>query len=58
MKAVDSTAAGDTFIGYFLAAVMSDSPAEEALKRASKAAAICVSKEGAMDSIPMDDEVD
>lgn len=49
---VDTTAAGDTFIGYFLAARMQNKSVQEALNDATQAAAICVSKEGAMDSIP------
>ena len=57
VKAVDTTAAGDTFIGYFLAGMLKNSPIEEVLKQASKASALCISKEGAMDSIPLHDEV-
>ncbi len=51
-KVIDTTAAGDTFIGYYLASLASKIEAEEAIKTACKAAATCVSKEGAMDSIP------
>ena len=50
--AVDTTAAGDTFIGYFLAARARGEPAEAALELACRAAAVCVSRPGAMDSIP------
>lgn len=49
---VDTTAAGDTFIGYFLAARVQGKSLQEALNDATQAAALCVSKEGAMDSIP------
>lgn len=58
VKAVDTTAAGDTFTGYFLAAVAQDIPIEEALKTATKAAAISVSRHGASPSIPTKEEVE
>ncbi|MBN2509567.1 MAG: ribokinase [Spirochaetales bacterium] len=48
----DTTAAGDTFIGYFLAARLCGSPIRECLKYGCQAASIAVSREGAMDSIP------
>jgi ribokinase len=51
-EAVDTTAAGDTFIGYFLARRASGDTAEDALKVAAAAAALCVTRPGAMDSIP------
>lgn len=57
VKAVDTTAAGDTFTGYFLAAVAGGVPARERLEIAAKAAAIAVSRRGAAASIPMRDEV-
>jgi len=52
VKTVDTTAAGDTFTGYFLAAQLKKASIEDALQRASHAAALCVSQKGAMDSIP------
>ncbi len=55
---VDTTAAGDTFIGYYLAAKAEGTSATEALKRAGIAAALCVSKAGACESIPSQSEVD
>ena len=55
--AVDTTAAGDTFTGYFIAGIIQgDSPAE-ALNRATMASSICVSREGAAPSIPALHEV-
>lgn len=57
VDAVDTTAAGDTFIGYFLALHSEGRPLEECLKTACKAAAICVTRPGATDSIPERDEV-
>ncbi len=51
-KPVDTTAAGDTFIGYFLAADLAGKTAAEALAYASEAAGLSVTRPGAMDSIP------
>ncbi|MDO9540917.1 MAG: ribokinase [Kiritimatiellia bacterium] len=57
VKSVDTTAAGDTFIGYYLAGrVIGKSPGE-CLRQACRAAAICVTRPGAMDSIPSIREV-
>ncbi len=55
---VDTTAAGDTFTGYFLSAVLQKKPMEEALELASKASAIAVSRKGAAPSIPTLEEVE
>lgn len=57
VHAVDTTAAGDTFTGYFLAAVTKGEKVGSALEIASKAASIAVSRHGASSSIPMYDEV-
>ncbi len=54
---IDTTAAGDTFIGYFLARRAAGDPVEQCLKIATTAAAMCVAKGGAMDSIPDGNEV-
>ncbi|WP_176012664.1 ribokinase [Victivallis sp. Marseille-Q1083] len=51
-KVVDTTSAGDTFIGYLLAGILEGMPLPEALKLASRASAITVSRPGAADSIP------
>ncbi|MCA1322204.1 ribokinase [Bacillus tianshenii] len=56
-EVVDTTAAGDTFLGYFLANVFMDGKVTEALRIASKAASIAVSRRGAAKSIPTIDEV-
>ncbi len=58
VKAVDTTAAGDTFIGYFLAALDTGAGVEPALQRATAAAALCVTRSGAMTAIPTISEVD
>ncbi len=57
VKAVDTTAAGDTFTGYFVACLAAGMEAEACLDLASRAAAIAVSRPGAAPSIPTMDEV-
>lgn len=54
---VDTTAAGDTFTGYFLNAVTRGKDIATALKLATKASSIAVSRKGASVSIPTADEV-
>ncbi|MGI9544430.1 MAG: ribokinase [Cyclobacteriaceae bacterium] len=54
---VDTTAAGDTFIGYFLGEWASTGLVEEALDLANRAAAKCVVKKGGATSIPDRDEL-
>lgn len=57
VKAVDTTAAGDTFIGFFLRGIADGSPAKQALRLATVASAIAVTRPGAADSVPEYDEV-
>lgn len=57
VKAVDTTAAGDTFTGYFLSAIAEGKSAVGALKLAAAAAAIAVTRPGAAPSIPRLSEV-
>ena len=57
VKAVDTTAAGDTFTGYFLAGLAEGLPMEEILRRSAKASSIAVSRPGAVPSIPYRQEV-
>ena len=52
VTAVDTTAAGDTFCGYFLASVARGLPAAEALRMASLASALAIGVKGAANSIP------
>ena len=52
VEVVDTTAAGDTFIGYFVQQCISGATIERALKIASKASAITVQTLGASESIP------
>lgn len=56
-EAVDTTAAGDTFTGFFLSGVLSGASEEASLEMAAKAAAITVSRPGASKSIPSLQEV-
>lgn len=56
-EAVDTTAAGDTFTGYLVAELARGKEIDEAMKIASLAASIAVSREGAASSIPYIDEV-
>ncbi|MGN1031354.1 MAG: ribokinase [Butyricicoccaceae bacterium] len=51
-KPVDTTAAGDTFTGYFVTGLMRGEPLETVMRRAAHAASIAVSRKGAADSIP------
>ena len=58
VKAVDTTAAGDTFTGYFVTGLMENLPLAECLRRASMASSISVTRPGAASSIPSREEVD
>ena len=57
VKAVDTTAAGDTFMGYFVTGMLQGEPLQTVLCRAAKAASIAVSRPGAAVSIPTAGEV-
>lgn len=52
VNAVDTTAAGDTFTGFLLAGLSSGKNPADALEDAAKAAAISVTRNGAVPSIP------
>lgn len=52
VDAVDTTAAGDTFMGYFAAELAKSTDYSEILRIASAASAIAVSRKGAAPSIP------
>ena len=58
VHAVDTTAAGDTFNGYFLRGMLSGLPVEKCLEHATTASAICVTRPGASDSVPVASEVE
>lgn len=51
-KVVDTTAAGDTFTGYFVAGILNEDSVKTAMERATHAAAIAISRLGAAPSIP------
>ena len=57
VQAVDTTAAGDTFTGYFLAGLIDGMAIPEVLKMSAKASSIAVTRKGAVQSIPTKDEV-
>lgn len=56
-KAVDTTAAGDTFSGYFLAGLIEGMDTAGAMDLAARAAALCVTRKGAADSVPFRSEL-
>ena len=53
----DTTAAGDTFTGFFISSLLSGKNKRTAIKEASAAAAIACSRVGAAPSIPSKEEV-
>lgn len=55
---VDTTGAGDTFAGYFAAALAEGVSMRSALRRATAAGALCVQRRGAVPAVPRRDEVD
>lgn len=57
VRTVDTTAAGDTFTGFLLHAILQGKTISQALKTASRAAALAVSRPGASASIPWQKEV-
>jgi len=58
VKAVDSTAAGDCFVGAFLVALQNDKMIKQAIDFANVAAAISVQRLGASSSLPTRKEVE
>lgn len=57
VESVDTTAAGDTYLGYFIAGICRGDSCKTAMNYAAAASAIAVSREGAASSIPMRQEV-
>lgn len=58
VRPVDTTAAGDTFTGYFIGGLSEGRPLAECMRRASMASSIGVTRPGAAVSIPRLDEVE
>ena len=57
VKAVDTTAAGDTFTGYFIAGLVRGEAIEKILKQCVCASALACTRAGAVPSIPYMEEV-
>ena len=58
VKAVDTTAAGDTFTGFFIGGIAEGLPVDKNLRRAAKASSLAVQRRGAAESIPTKAEVE
>ena len=58
VKAIDTTAAGDTYTGYFIAGILNGKTIKESMDIASKESAIAVTRQGAAPSIPVLEEVE
>lgn len=58
VDAIDTTGAGDTFIGGFAAQLAGGAPVDDAIRFAQRAAAISVTRAGAQPSIPTRAELD
>ena len=58
VKAIDTTAAGDTYTGYFIAGILNGKTIKESMDIASKASAIAVTRQGAAPSMPGLEEVE
>ena len=58
VHAVDSTAAGDTFIGAMACRLALGASIREAVRYGNKAASVCVQRMGAQTSIPFAEEID
>lgn len=57
VKAIDTTSAGDTFLGSLASELSSGKTMEQAMSWASKASALTVTKKGAMQSIPYHEDI-
>ena len=58
VKAIDTTAAGDSFIGAFAMKICDCGDTEKAIKYATAVSAIVVTRKGAQSSIPTKDEIE
>ena len=57
VKAIDTVAAGDTYVGYFVASIASGHEPKKAMEIASIASSITVTRKGSIISIPFGEEV-
>ena len=57
VEAVDTTAAGDSFVGAFALKICEKNDPNEAIKYATAVSAIVVTRQGAQDSIPSLEEI-
>ena len=58
VKAIDTIAAGDTFNGALMTALLEEKPLDVAIRFAHAAAAIAVTRKGAQPSVPWRSEID
>jgi len=58
VESIDTTGAGDTFIGYFVAQLLEGKEINRCLQMGIKASSLCVTRPGAADSIPQREEVE
>lgn len=56
-QVVDTTAAGDTFTGFFLSTLFEKGDVDAALSVATKASSVAISRPGAAESIPLRNEI-
>ncbi len=57
VEAVDTTGAGDCFVGWFSTGIAEGLSVEEAVRRACQAASLAVTRPGAQDGMPYRQEV-
>ncbi len=58
VEVVDTTAAGDSFIGGFVSSYMVEKNVEAAIERGQKTAALCIQRLGAQNAMPTRQEVE
>ena len=58
VKVKDTTSAGDTFTGFFFAAIARGESVAQAMDLAAKAASVTISRQGAAPSIPKLEEIE
>lgn len=58
VNAIDTTAAGDTYVGYLIGSLSKGMSLKDSMKRATKASSITITRLGAIPSIPYKSEID